>query len=181
MRKAFTLLSIILLSSGILFAQDGNSAIIYGPDWAYLIVAPDGYALDNRSLQKKGIWGLFYKMDQSSYQADKLHICIKPFQKGGEYPDTVDSLIRWDLGSALENIPGLVATYYKDIELGDFTSCKVFKVDDDDRKNYLLQGYVTEKRASFVFVLMARSKEEREQNEKPYTELLASFVYMEKE
>ena len=174
-----SLLALLVLCSFPAVAQDDG--IIYGPDWAYLISAPAGFKMDNRSLQRQGIWGLFYKVDQPEYRADVLNMYINPVKKGGDYPTDLESLIAWDVDFFKERNPGLVVTYYKDIELGDMSACKVYSFDDESRQYFMLSGYATKTNASFVFVLIARSREERAGNEGAYEELLRSFVYLDKE
>jgi hypothetical protein len=106
---------------------------------------------------------------------------IVPYPKGGDYPSDLDSLIAWDCDYFREGNPGLRIARYKDAELGDFSACRLFTFDDADRGYYMLHGYATEEKASFAFVLVARSAEERAASEAAYLELLKSFVYMDKE
>ena len=161
--------------------QGNASGIIYGPDWAYLIAAPDGFKMDNHALRRQGIWGLFYKRDQPKYLADALNMYINPVKKGGEFPADLESLIAWDIAFFKERNPSLAVKYYKDFELGDMGLCKAYSFDDESSQYYMLYGYATKTNASFVFVLIARSREERAENEVAYEELLKSFVYLDKE
>jgi hypothetical protein len=174
------IVSIVLFVLFTIFIYSQDSGIIYGPDWSYLIQAPEGFKWDNNSLQKQGIWGLFYKADQVSYKGSLLNMYINPVRKGGDYPTDLDALIKWDTEFYKQNNPGLVISYYKDFELGDHSIAKVYYFDDEKRKYNMFFGYVTEQNASFVFVLSARSIEERSNYEKAYSDLLKSFIYMNK-
>ena len=135
---------------------------------------------DSTSLQKEFIWGLFYKEDQSQYEGNKLNMYINPVRKGDGYPTNVDELIKWDTDHFKSKNPALIVTYYRDLPLGDRNSAKVYQFDDSTRGYYMLYGYTTESNCSFVFVLIARSKQERADCEKAYAELLSSFIYIEK-
>lgn len=178
MKKAILVILLLMLSLPAVFCQNGG--IIYGDTWAYTIMAPDGFVWDTTSLQSQGIWGLFYKAGQGKYYGNKLNMYINPVRKGDGYPTEQDSLIKWDTDYFKANNPGLVITYYKDFELGDGKTAKAYYYDDDGRKYYMTYAYITEENASFIFVLIARSKDERTQNEDAYAKLLKSFIYINK-
>jgi len=146
-----------------------------------MIIAPDGFIWDSTSLQSQGIWGLFYKDNQGKYYANRLNMYINPVRKGNGYPTDLESLIKWDTDFFKANNPSLVITYYKDFELGNGNKAKGFYFDDENRKYYMIYSYITEENASFVFVLIARSKEERVDYEESYINLLKTFTYMNKD
>jgi len=178
MRKTYVLALFLIL--GIFPLAGQNSGIIYGDNWSYLIMAPDGFQWDSTTLQSQGIWGLFYKTDQAKYNGNKLNMYINPVVKGNGYPSTIDELIQWDTDFYKKNNPSLVITYYKDFELGDSKKARGYYFDDKQKGYYLLFSYITEEKASFVFVMSARSIEERIENENAYAELLKSFIYINK-
>jgi len=162
-------------------AEEGDGAIIYGEDWAYLIEAPAGFELDQRSLAKEGIHGLFYPRANGAFRRDALHMYISPFPKEEEGPQDIEEFFNWDLGWYQEQSPSLVIELDDLPALGDFRTCYVFRLDDAGPGYYMLRGYAECEKAFFVFVLVARSPDGRSSNAAAYGELLQSFVYMEKE
>ena len=163
------------------FAEAGDGAIIYGPEWAYLVTPPEGFKLDSQRLAKIGIQGLFYPSGQEAFAEDRLQMYINPFAKGGDSPEDLEGFIEWDLEYFRDRNPGLAVKRYKDLELGDFSPCRLYLLDDPERGYYMLHGYASEPGAIFVFVLVARGAEERSAFEGAYEDLLASFVYMDVE
>jgi len=163
------------------FADEAKGGFIYGNNWSYMISAPAGYTWDSTSLQQNGIWGLFWETKLGKYIPQKHNMFINPVMKGNGYPSDLESLIKWDIDYYKENTPGLIVEYYKDIVLGDKQKAKAYIYNDKNRNYYSISAYVCEKNASFVFVLVDRSIEDRKKHEKAFEELLSSFIYMNKE
>jgi hypothetical protein len=162
-------------------AEGGDGAIVYGEDWAYLIAPPPGFELDQRSLAKEGINGLFRPSGKGGFRRDELHLYVSPFPKGGDVPQDLQAFIDWDLGWYQEGNPSLRIQFEEELELGDFRPCYIFRLDDPGPGYFMLRGYAEGEKAFFVFALVARSPGERLSNEEAYGALLRSFVYMEKE
>jgi len=180
MRRVSLAVLLCALALGAL-AEEGDGAIVYGEDWAYLIAPPPGFKLDQRGLAKEGINGLFYPSGAGAFRRGELHLYVSPFPKGGDVPRDLQAFIDWDLNWYQENSPSLRIQFWEELELGDFRPCYVFRLDDPDPGYFMLRGYAEGDRAFFAFVLVARSPDERLSNEEAYGSLLRSFVYMEKE
>jgi len=178
--RALALCALVGAAAAAIEAQDRGGAIVYGEGWAFLVSAPEGYKMDSRSLQKRGIWALFYREGQPAYRADLLNMYVNPFPEGSA-PEGLEAFAEWDLDFFREGNPGLRASFLEEVELGDFSPCEVYSLDDEAKGYYMLHGYAVEPGASFAFVLVARGREERNANLEAYRSLLRSFVFMEKD
>ena len=145
-----------------------------------MITAPAGYVWDSELLQKYGIWGLFWEAKQGKYIPQKHNMFINPVRKDNGYPIDLEALIKWDIDYYIENTPGLIVEFYKDIILGANKIAKLYTFNDSRKGYYSISAYICEENASFVFVLVDRSLEDRKKHEKSFEELLASFIYMNK-
>jgi len=178
--KLITSILLLTLASSPSFGGDANSGIIYGDKWSYVFSAPNGYTWDSESMQKHGIWGLFWETSQGKFIPQKHNIFINPIKKGNGFPSDIDSLIKWDIDFYIQNTPGLVVNYLKDFLLGDGKIAKAYTFDDKGKNYYSMSAYVCEENASFVFVLVDRSVSDRNSHLSAFGELLKSFVYMNK-
>ena len=61
-KKLIVSLSFIFVLSVFMFAQEKLAGgILYGPNWACMVSAPQGWSMDQESLARYGIYGLFYE------------------------------------------------------------------------------------------------------------------------
>jgi len=65
------------------------------------------------------------------------------------------------------------------MQLSDTQKVKIYSFDQEVRNYYMYFGYLTERNSSFIFVLIARTKEEREQTQKAYFDLIRNFKYFD--
>jgi hypothetical protein len=175
MKRFIFIILLIILCMPSLLSQDLEDKVVYGPNWAYIVSTPTGFKPANQSFRRQGIWSLYIKEDQEEYKEDELSIFIKVEDMNS------DDFQVLDLESLKKNNQGLLVNYYIDIELGDFSVCEIYSIDNETENRYLLNGYITKEEIIFSFVLNAVSKEERKDNEEAYRELLESFVYLSEE
>lgn len=176
--KKTVLVLLALLMLGTVSAEVMRAGIILGSSWAYAIAAPDGYIWDNETLQPYGITGLFYPDHQPGYEGSKHNMYINPVEKREGYPATLNELISWDIAFFTERNPGLRIEKHGEIQLEGDRSVPVYAFTDNDRGYYMLHAYSVEDKASFMFVLIARSVKERTQCEPAYHDLIRSFRYI---
>jgi len=179
MKRIIIGFAFLMLILGNVVSEDTNSGIIYGENWAFMFSTPEGYVWDNVSLQHEGIWALFYKEGQDEFYGSKHHLYINPIPKGNGYPSTLEELISWDISYFQKNDHDLKISYYTEMQLSDTQKVKIYSFDQDVRNYYMYFGYLTERNSSFIFVLISRTKEEREQTRKAYFDLIRNFRYFD--
>ena len=82
-----------------------NAGILYGPDYAFILAAPDGWVLDDVSGRKEGLPAVFYKRGESWSRA-KVVMYANPVRKSkGE---TVNGIIASDVSRFNKLNPGIV-------------------------------------------------------------------------
>ena len=179
--RRYYLMILFAFVSVFAFSESKDTQMINGKDWAYLIAIPNDLKLDNRTLARSGISGLFYRVDQKDFDDNGLYISINPIGKGNGLPEDLESLIKWSNDSLLTNDNSVKISFMINMELGDISSCSIYKVDSEKTGKYSYFGYAADHKVFFVFVLNAMSKDERLAYENDYFKLMESFVFIDKE
>jgi hypothetical protein len=129
---------IIFLVHGI-FPQDNKSGIIYGDNWAFMAMAPDGWIMDSSTLAQQGIYALFYEEGKKfGSQYNTPIIYIVPFPLNAATDDELKNFAESDingyiangsrverLNKVYENNDALYITYNVDLSNGRY-ECFVF-------------------------------------------------------
>ncbi len=173
-----TLVLFVLLAFGTISAEGIKAGIILGSSWAYAIAAPAGYLWDNESLASYGITGLFYPEHQKKYEGSKHNMYINPVEKREGYPTTLSELVSWDISFFTERNPSLHISHHGEIRMEGDNIIPVYAFTDSERGFYMLHAYTIEEKASFMFVMIARSTKERTECEAAFHELVQSFRYL---
>jgi len=177
MKRALLLYAFLFLSFSCL-AQGNNRGIVQGKDWAYLFTTPTGWIWDSQSLVKQNIHGLFYKKGEK-YNPQKLHIYINPVA----LPEntTLQELISRDIAGFKSEYNDIHYDVDHKKTLKSGKAVDIYFLNDGKSKYFQSICFVPFKKLVFIFVLSARSIEERRENITYYYELLDSFFTMEKQ
>ena len=81
-----------------------NGGILSGPGYAFILVAPDGWVLDDRSGRKEGLPAVFYKRGDS-WKGAKVVMYANPVRKAKG--QTVESIIAADVSRFRKLNPGI--------------------------------------------------------------------------
>jgi hypothetical protein len=141
-------------------------------DGAYRITAPPGWVHDTRSMAKQNITGLFYKSG-TRYKPGELHIYINPLPVPES--EKLDTFIYNDILGFRRIYKN--ARYERDClyrTARDY-EIEVYRMDDEVTRYWQYIGYLKAGGMIYIFVLSARTPEERAENRKSWELLLDSF------
>jgi hypothetical protein len=175
MKQCTSILLFAILTAFSVSSQNNDDSVVYGPNWAYLVSTPPGFKQIPQSLKRQGIWSLYIEEGQEEYREDQLRIYIKVDDMDTEEFQGIE------LEMLKNDNQGMLVKHYGDMELGDFSMCEVYSIDKEKENTYMLNGYIKKETIVFNFILKATSKEERQEHERAYRELLESFVYLSEE
>lgn len=82
-----------------------NGGILSGPGYAFILVAPEGWVLDDVSGRKEGLPAVFYKRGDSWSRAKVVMYANPVLKSKGE---TADSIIATDVSRFRKGNPGIV-------------------------------------------------------------------------
>jgi hypothetical protein len=180
MRTKFSCISFVLivLIANKIFPEDNKSGIVYGDNWAYIVIAPDGWTMDSNSLFEQGIYGLFYEEGKklgTQYNTPIIYIVQFPLNTATD--DELNKFAESDInnyianGSKVEKIDGfykntsnLYITYNVDLPNGRY-ECFVF---------------TRYKALCLIIILNANSKQERDKLFPKMIEVINSISFMDK-
>jgi hypothetical protein len=169
---------ILVFSAGILFSeQDKNGGIIYGKDWAYTILAPKGWIWDSKTLAKQGIWGLFYSAE-TKFSPTTLHMYINPVSVAKDV--SLEEFIKEDISNFKRQNKSIDYVFENEYLSKDKKSLKIYRLDDEQKKYFQYIGFAKYNKTIFIFVLSARSADERMKNKVAYEQLFDTFLYMDR-
>lgn len=155
--------------------RDPNSGIVYGKDHAYLIKAPDGWVLDNRSGVPNGIHAVFYPVG-SSWNKTKVLMYVNGATKSDG--DTLEKFIERDVAAYLKHSPDLKVADGEPPAVYDNRKVIAKRFSGDRAGSHEFVAYVEEDRVVVVIVLHARTLKDVDDALPAFRELVSSYRFI---
>jgi hypothetical protein len=185
MRKSILLAAILALASFGAAAQSGkqdggggaDSGILYGPDYSFVVKAPKGWVLDNRSAKSQGLDAVFYP-EGSSWKESEVVMYVGIGRKMGE-KDTLEGVVSRDLADFKKAAPGLKVVDGQALTLAHGKEKVVVKyLVEAERATHEAVAYIEESKVVVMLVLSSKSKERFESSLPAFKELAASYLFL---
>ncbi len=154
MKKKFLLCSfIICILNVVLFAQEKLAGgILYGPNWACMVTAPDKWGMDQESFASYGIYGLFYENDKKLGGTTPI-IYINTQKLQSDSDKELKKYITSDTNSYKQN-----GFNVKEYQLKNIKEKSVFAYELSKGNNYEICVYTRYKDCCFLIILTAHDE-----------------------
>lgn len=155
-----------------------NTGIVYGEDHAFILKAPAGWGLDNKSGASEGIHAVFYPAG-GSWENSNTVMYANTANKRIEGNETIEKLIEVDLANFLQR----GTEVFKDtvIIINDSSKkaiLKYFKAKSNG--NFEIAAYIDEEMIVSLLVLSSRDEKEFVSSVPKFIELLNSYIFVTK-
>jgi hypothetical protein len=177
MKKLLTLLVFFVIGQ-IIFGQDDlKSGIIYGDNHAFMLTAPDGWVLDNKSGIKQGLYAVFYKQGESWEKAmTVMYTNTASLEDSSQ--NTIDKLITYDTNNFRRQYPDLNISVGKDIFIKPGLIAKVNYLSGISYGNYEAIAYIDAWKTGVMIVLSSRDKNGFQDSLVAFENLVKSYLFM---
>lgn len=171
------LVSMPLLSSRVAFANDDQGGgIVYGDDHAFLLVAPDGWVLDNKAGVQAGLHAVFYKKG-SSWKDGTVVMYANTAHKSNKGNESLDALIKTDLARFKSHSPDVRMIDAGKIKIGK-KEAVIKKFVGDKWGNHEAVAYIDETKIISILVMTSRNKKEFDASYPSFIELVKSYTFI---
>ena len=178
MKKYFTFIFFLLPALSLL-SQD-QAGIIYGNDFAYTVIAPDNWILDDETWANNGIHGLFYPEEYTSFSVRNPFIYINQISKMREDVATLEQWIEKDFKKTSQRESEVTK---KVIGIKNYGNRDFFLVEYNKLNTnfFELIAYHEYMDKIFFIVLVTQSERERTILSLKLEQLLTTFAVMDRE
>jgi hypothetical protein len=185
MRKAILLTALLAFASVCAAAQDrrqdgggdGDSGILYGSDYSFVVKAPKGWVLDDASAKSQGLDAVFYPAG-SSWKESAAVMYVGIGRKVSE-KDSIDGVIARDITDFKKAAPGLKVIDAQAMPLARGKERVVVKYFiDAEGGTHEAVAYVDESKVVVMLVLSSKTKERFESSLPALKELAASYFFL---
>jgi hypothetical protein len=145
-------LAVVSIALSSEFTEDGTG-IIYGSDHAFMVTAPTGWVIDNKSGVHQGLWAVFYLVG-SSWKNSTVVMYINTASK--KTNPTLESLISYDFEQSRKESPGSHIESGDPLTLQDGTNATVKIFSGDKWNNYESIAYIEAPTVWVMVVLSSR-------------------------
>lgn len=172
-------MSLALLTLSVAFAIAGaaeaQTGIVYGDTHAFLVTAPAGWVLDNRSGLANGVHAGFYPQGSSWRDSPAIMYANGVGRSSGE---TLDSFIADDIETFRGRSPQIQVKEESPIRTKDGRVAVVRYFSGDQSGNYEAVAYIAEKKAIIVLALSARSQDAYQRSLQAFQELVRNYTFI---
>ena len=173
--KLILSLLLIFVLPVILFAQEKSAGgILYGPNWACMVSAPQGWSMDQESLAHYGIYGLFYE-DGKKFGGNTPIIYINTQKLNDDSDTELEKFIAFDTNS-YKNSGHKINEY----QLKNIEEKKIFAYKISKENNYEICAYTRYKNCCFLVILTAHDEESITKNISNLEFIINHMAYMDK-
>jgi hypothetical protein len=176
-KKYFAILVIVAFAIVNLFSQELlTGGILTGPTWACIVKAPDGWSMDQTSLAKYSIYGLFYE-NGKKFGGSTPIIYINTQKLNNETDEELSKFIKWDL----DNYRSQGAIIQKQEKKYDhFSNQNETYTIDTKNKQYEIVVYTRFKNCAFLIILTTKDPESRDQLHTKLDEVIANIRFIDR-
>ncbi|MBQ4498509.1 MAG: hypothetical protein II973_13525 [Spirochaetaceae bacterium] len=172
--KLISGLLLIFVLPVFLFAQEKSvGGILYGPNWACMVTAPEGWVMDQERLASYGIYGLFYASDKT-FGGNTPIIYINTQKLNDDSDTELEKFISVDTNSYKNS-----SHKVKEYQLKNIEEKKIFAYEISKENNYEICAYTRYKNCCFLVVLTAHDEESIKENIPKLEFIINQMAYME--
>ena len=175
MKKKFLLCFFIICIFNIaLFAQEKLAGgILYGPNWACMVTAPEKWGMDQESFASYGIHGLFYENDKKLGGTTPI-IYINTQKLQNDSDKELKNYITSDTNSYKQNGYNI-----KEFQLKNIKEKTVFTYEFSKGNNYEICVYTRYKDCCFLIILTAHDEKSITDNISNLEFIINNMNYMD--
>lgn len=148
--------------------------ILYGNNWACMVMAPENWGMDQESFSSYGIYGLFYENDKRLGGTTPI-IYINTQQLQNDSDKYLKKYITLDTNSYKQN-----GYNVKEYQLKNIKEKEVFAYEFSKENNYEICVYTRYKDCCFLIILSAHDEKSIKDNVSNLEFIINNMTYMEK-
>jgi hypothetical protein len=151
--------------------------IIYGKNHSFMLTAPEGWIIDNKSGIPNGLHAVFYPKGSSWSKATAMMYANTASKKvaGNE---TIGKVIEYDISQFKKKSPDLAVKDAEPLPISKGKKAIIKYFSGDNFNNHEAIAYIDENKVVVIIVLSSRSKEEFENSLPAFKELLNSYQFL---
>ena len=172
-----SLLLLLFLPAATADVTPGGSGIIYGPDNAFSLTAPEGWSLDNASAAKQGIHAVFFPEDSS--WAESTVVAYATSRRLDEQVKTVEDFVKSVLADFhAKGHPDYEGAKDSELEAESGSAGIIYKYQGDKWGNFEAVCYFKEDKTINFIVMSSRDKEAFDGAWKSFLALCKSYTFI---
>jgi hypothetical protein len=177
MKRSLLILTLLSITLILLSQEKMNTGIIYGRNCVFMLGAPDGWVLDNKSGVNQGLYAVFYRNGESWKDAKTvMYTNIASFI--GTPDSTLDLLIKYDHSNFKKNYSDILITDEKDIAINDKLAAKISYLSGKSYGNFEAIAYINTPKSCVMIVLSSRTKQDFNNSISAFEKLLKSYTFI---
>ncbi|MEI6312159.1 MAG: hypothetical protein WCP57_07875 [Bacteroidota bacterium] len=177
MKNVVSILMLFFLFGNAMAQDDMNSGVVYGENYAFLLVAPNGWVLDNSSGESQGLHAVFYKKGESWEKAETVMYAAGNPIKNKKYK-TFDDFVSSDVNQFKNDYKDLILIAAPSILISDSTKAIVKYFSGNTYANFDAIAYIDAGKTAVVIAMSSRTKEGFEQSKEAFQKLVESYVFI---
>jgi hypothetical protein len=151
-------------------ADDKQTGLVYGKDYAFAITAPAGWVLDTESGIQQGLHAVFYPTG-SSWKASQAVMYVNAAAKA----DTLEKFVEGDVADFRKGSPRLKVTDEEPLAVAGKQRDVAKRFVEDQLGNFESVAYVEESKVVITLVLSARTQGEFDAALPAFRKLVSSY------
>jgi hypothetical protein len=157
--------------------RDSNSGIIYGQDHVFVLTAPKGWVLDNKSGVNQGLQAVFYP-EGSSWKSGTIVMYANAYYKLNATEETLEKVVAGDVAEFKKKSEKLKVVEAASLPTRKDKKAVVRYFEGDTFGNSEAIAYLDEGKVVVMLVLSARTKNEFEAALPAFSELVSSYLFL---
>ena len=154
-------------------AEDKNTGLVFGKDYAFAVTAPDGWVLDTESGIQQGLHAVFYPTG-SSWKESQAVMYVNAAAK----PDTLDKFVEGDVANFRKGSPRLKVSDEEPLTVEGKQRVVAKRFVEDQLGNFEAVAYVEESKVVVTLVLSARTQGEFDAALPAFRRLVSSYRFV---
>ena len=156
---------------------DNNSGVIYGQDHVFVLTAPKGWVLDNKSGVSQGLQAVFYP-EGSSWKSGTVVMYANAYHKINALEETLEKVVAGDVAEFKKKSDKLKVVEAASLPTRKDHKAVVRYFEGDTFGNSEAIAYLDEAKVVVMLVLSARTKKEFEAALPAFNELVSSYLFL---
>lgn len=161
-------------SHSVMRESNFNSGIIYGKDHSFMLTAPKGWVIDNKSGVPNNLHAVFYPVGSSWAKATSI-MYANTASKGVAGNETIQKVIDYDLSQFRKKSPNVIVTDAEPLPTSKGKKAIAKYLSGDTFGNHEAIAYIDENKVVVFIVLSSRSQEDFVKSLPAFKELVASY------
>jgi len=178
MKKIFPIITILTLLIPLFSfaAEKEYGGIIYGPSFAFIIIAPKGWTLDTETGKRYKLPAVFYPKG-SSFDGP-LVMYINSVEKKNQKANNVNEFMQEEISRFKLKHPNIKITDGKALPIGNGRLTLVKEFSGDTWSNFEAVAYIEEEKTFTSFTLSSKKQEGYKKNFKAFKDLIAGYTFI---